>query len=83
MFNMFDEQLFVFQSLLKERRRPTGGLSEAMEESLGGGVSTASSPVVRSKTTSGASETGFSSASASLMTELRGSMEERPLGLSS
>ena len=38
MFNTLDEQLFVCQSLLKERRRlPTGGLREALEESLGGG----------------------------------------------
>ena len=51
MFNMFQEYLFICQSLLKERRRPpTGGLSEALEESLGGGVSTPSSPIVRSKT---------------------------------
>ena len=38
MFNTFGEHLFVCQSLLKERRRPpTGGLSEALEESLGMG----------------------------------------------
>ena len=44
MFNMFEEHLFICQSLLKERRQPpTGGLSEALEESLGGGVSTPSS----------------------------------------
>ena len=35
MFNTLDEQLFVCQSLLKERRwPPTGGLMEALEESL-------------------------------------------------
>ena len=61
MFNTLAEQLFSCQSLLKERRRPpTGGLFEAMEESLGGGVSTPSSPVVGSKTTPGASEVWFS-----------------------
>ena len=38
MFNTLDEQLFVCQSLLKEQRRPTGGLREAFEESLGRGV---------------------------------------------
>ena len=38
--NTLSEHLFIFQSLLKERRRPlTGGLREAFEESLGGGVS--------------------------------------------
>ena len=38
MFNTFGEHLFVCQSLLKERRRPpTGGLREALEESLGKG----------------------------------------------
>ena len=47
---------------MKERRRPpTGGLIEALEESLGGGVSTPSSPIVGSKTTPGASEVLFSS----------------------
>ena len=36
---MLDEQLFVCQSLLKERRRPpTGGLFEALKESLGRGI---------------------------------------------
>ena len=55
--------MFICQSLLKERRRPpTGGLSEALEESLGGGVSTPSSPIVGSKTTPGASEVWFSPA---------------------
>ena len=45
MFNTLFEHLFVCQSLLKERRRPpTGGLRQAFEESLGGGVSTPSSP---------------------------------------
>ena len=35
-FNTLDEQLFVCQSLLKEQRRPpTGGLLEALKESLG------------------------------------------------
>ena len=54
--------MFVSQSLLKERRRPpTGGLSEALEESLGRGVSTPPSPIVGSKTTPGDSEVGFSS----------------------
>ena len=52
MFNMLDEELFVCQSLLKERRRPpTGGLMEALEESLGRRVFTPPSPVVGSKTT--------------------------------
>ena len=38
MFNTFGEHLFVCQSLLKEQRRPpTGGLREALEESLGKG----------------------------------------------
>ena len=60
MFNMFGEHLFVCQSLLKERRQPpTGGLREAFEESLGGGVSTPSRPRVGSKTTLGASEIQF------------------------
>ena len=60
MFNTFDEHLFVCQSLLKERRRPpTGGLREAVKESLGGGVSTPSPFVVGSKTTPGASEVRF------------------------
>ena len=57
MFNTLVEQLFSCQSLLKKwRRPPTGGLFEAMKESLGGGVTTPSSPVVGSKTTPGASE---------------------------
>ena len=59
MFNMLFEHLFVCQSLLKELRRPTGGLSEALKETLGGRVSTPSSPCVRSKMTSGASATQF------------------------
>ena len=60
MFNTFDEHLFVCQSLLKERRRPpTGELREALKESLGGGVSMPSSPIVGSKTTLGASEVRF------------------------
>ena len=60
MFNTFDEHLFVCQSLLKERRRPpTGGLREALKESLGGGVSMPSFPVVGLKTTPGASEVRF------------------------
>ena len=47
MFNMLSEHLFVCQSLLKEGRGPpTGGLREAFAESLGGGVSTPSSPGV-------------------------------------
>ena len=63
MFNTFEEHLFICQSLLKERRRPpTGGLSEALEESLGGGVSTPLSPMVGSKTTPEASEVWFSPA---------------------
>ena len=38
MFNTFDEHLFVCQSLLKvQRRPPTGGLREALKESLGEG----------------------------------------------
>ena len=38
MFNTLSEHLFICQSLLKERRRPpTGGLREAIEESLEGG----------------------------------------------
>ena len=38
MFNTLSEHLFTCQSLLKERRRPpTGGLREAIEESLGRG----------------------------------------------
>ena len=62
MFNTFQEQLFICQSLLKEQRRPpTGGLIEALEESLGGGISMPSSPIVGSKTTPGASEVWFSS----------------------
>ena len=62
-FNTFEEHLFICQSLLKERRRPpTGGLSEALEESLGGGVSTPSSPIVGPKMTPGASEVWFSKA---------------------
>ena len=60
MFNTFGENLFVCQSLLKERRRPpTGGLSKALEESLGRGVSTPPSPIMGSKTTPGASEVQF------------------------
>ena len=60
MFNTFEEQLFICQSLLKERRQPpTGGLIEALGESFGGGVSTPSSPIVGSKTTPGASEVYF------------------------
>ena len=63
MFNTLDEQFFVCQSLLKERRRPhTGGLREALEESLGGGVSMTSSPIVGSRTTPGAYEVWFSPA---------------------
>ena len=60
MFNTFGEHLFVCQSLLKERRQPpTGGLSEALEESLGRGVSMPSFPIMGSKTTPGASEVRF------------------------
>ena len=60
MFNTLDEHLFVCHSLLKERRRPPpGGLREALKESLGGGVSTPSSPIVGSKMTLGASEVRF------------------------
>ena len=72
--NTFDEHLFVCQSLLKERRRPpTGGLSEALEESLGGGVSMPSSPIMGSKTSPGASEVLFSPARGKqLVTVLRG-----------
>ena len=51
---------FVCQSLLKERRRPpTGGLREALGESLRGRVFMPSSPGVGSKTTFGASATRF------------------------
>ena len=66
--------MFVSQSPLKERRRPpTGGLSEALEESLGRGVSTPPSPIVGSKTTPGASEVEFSSSRGKgLVTALRG-----------
>ena len=61
MFNTFEEQLFICQSLLKERRRPpTGGLIEALEESLRRGFFTPSSPIVGLKTTPGASEAWFS-----------------------
>ena len=50
MFNTLSEQLFAYQSLLKERRRPpTGGLFEALKESLERGVSTPSSPIVGRK----------------------------------
>ena len=59
MFNTLDEHLFVCQSLLKERRQPTGALKEAFKESLGRGVSTPSRPVVESKMTPGASEIRF------------------------
>ena len=60
MFNTFEEQLFICQSLLKERiRPPTGGLIKALEEPLGRGVSTPSSPIVGSKMTPGASKFGF------------------------
>ena len=53
--------MFICQSLLKEQRRPpTGALREALEESLGGGVSTPSSPVV-GLFSPGASEVWFSS----------------------
>ena len=73
MFNTFDEHLFVCQSLLKERRQPpTGGLSEALEESLGGGVYMPSSPIMGSKTTPGASQVWFSPARGNrLVTVLR------------
>ena len=70
MFNMFD--LFVCQSLLKEwRRPPTGELSEGLEESLGGGVSTP--PYYGVEKTPGASEVWFSPARGKrLVTVLRG-----------
>ena len=55
MFNKLSEHLFASQSLLKERRQPTGGLREACKELLEGGVSTPPSPLVGSKTTSEAS----------------------------
>ena len=56
MFNTLSEHLFVCQSLLKERRQPpTGGLREAIKESLGGGVSMPSSPTVGLKMTPEAS----------------------------
>ena len=61
MFNTLFDHLFLCQSPLKERRRPpTGGLREAFKESMGGGVSTPSSPCVRLKRTFGASATRFS-----------------------
>ena len=60
MFKTLDKHLFVCQSLLKEQRRPpTAGLREALKESLGGGVSMPSSPVVGSKMTPGTSEVRF------------------------
>ena len=47
MFNTWYEHLLVCQSLLKEQRRPpTGGPREGLEESLGGGVSMPSFPGV-------------------------------------
>ena len=59
-FNTLSEHSFIFQSLLKEwRRPPTGGLREAFEESLGGRGFHALSPGVGSKTTPGASEIRF------------------------
>ena len=61
MFNTSDEHLIVCQSLLKEwRRPPTSGLREAIEESLGEGVSMLSPHRVGSKMTPGASEVRFS-----------------------
>ena len=65
--------MFVCQSLLKERRRlPTGGLNEAMEESLRRGVSMPPSSIVGPKTTPGSSEVGFSSSRGKgLVTALR------------
>ena len=59
MFNMLFEHCSVCQSLLKEQRRPTGGLMEAFKESVGGRVSTPPPSWVRSKTTTGASITRF------------------------
>ena len=59
MFNTLDENFFVCQSLLKERRRPSGGLREALKESLGGRVSTPLSSRVELKITPGASEVRF------------------------
>ena len=57
---MWYEHLLVCQSLLKEQRRPpTGGLREALEESLGEGVSMPLFPGVGLKTTSGASAIRF------------------------
>ena len=44
MYNMLYEHFFAGQSLLKEQRRPTGGLREACKESLEGVVPTPSSP---------------------------------------
>ena len=73
MFNMLFEHLFVCHSLLKEQRRPpTGGLREAFEKSLGGGVTTPSLPRVGSKTTLGASEIRFPTRGKGLLTTLRG-----------
>ena len=52
--------MFVYQSLLNERRRPPiGGLREAFKESLGGGVSMPSSPGVGLKKTFGPSANAF------------------------
>ena len=60
MFNTLSEHLFICQSHLKEKRQPpTGGMREAIEESLGGGVSMPSPPGVRSKKTPGASVVWF------------------------
>ena len=74
MFNTFDEDLFVCQSLLKEwRQPPTGGLMEALEESFGRGVSTTSSLIVGSKMIPRVFEVRFSPARGKqLVTALRG-----------
>ena len=58
---MLFEHLFVCQSLMKEwRRPPTGGLREAIKESLGGGVSTPLYPRMGSKLNLEASVVRFS-----------------------
>ena len=60
-FNTLDEQLFICQSLLKERRRPpTGGLLEALKESLAIGIQALFPCCGVEKTTLGASEVLFS-----------------------
>ena len=58
---MLDEQLLVCQSLLKEQRRlPTGGLLEALKETLGRGIHALFPCCGVEKTTLGAFEVLFS-----------------------